>query len=150
MEPERLIAKVECRDAGDGPVLHGVLIQEGRAATGGRSEVFAPGAIRWPHDGVGVQLQHLTPPVVRAFPERCDNGEIRIATPATPELRAAVSGGKRFMSVEFIATDASRTRGGVREIRQAIVYGVTLTNNPEYAQARAEVRDRRRTAKAWL
>ena len=126
----------------DGRMLRGVILQEGRAAMGGRAKVFAPQSVRWPDNGLAVRLEHRGRVVARAIPVRAPNGEIRIATPATPEIVAAVQGGKRAMSVEFRATEDLRTPAGVREIRAAIVDAAALTCNPEYEQARAEVRQR--------
>ena len=66
--------------------------------------------------------------------------EIRISTRATPEVFAAVQTGKRFMSVECHVLREVRTPAGIREIQRAWVDAASLTDNPEYAQTRAEVR----------
>ena len=39
----------EAERAGYEPTLRGVMLTEGRAASGGRAEVFAPGSVSWPH-----------------------------------------------------------------------------------------------------
>ena len=140
---------VECRASEDGPMLHGVILQEGRAATGGRAEVFAPGSVVWPSDGIGVLTEHHGAVETRAVPERQPSGEIRIAAKATPALFAAVKAGRTAMSVEFAALDEVRTAGGVREIRRAMVSAAALTDDPEYGQTRAEVR-KRRGPRVWL
>lgn len=148
IEPEVRTAAVELRGE-DSPTLHGVIIAEGRAAAGGRAEVFAPGAVVWPLDGIGISTEHRAEPVARAVPERDQaSGEVRVTVPAGPEIRAAVAGGRRFMSVEFYALAERRTRAGVREIRRALVDQAALVTTPEYDQATAEVRARRR--KVWL
>ena len=82
-------------------MLHGIIVQEGRAASGGRAELFAPGSLVWPSDGVGILPEHHGTVETRAIPTREPNGEIRIAAPATPALFAAVQSGRRSMSVEF-------------------------------------------------
>lgn len=136
---ERLTCGVECRASEDGPMLHGTVITEGRAARGGRAELFAPGALTWRADGIGINVKHLTAPEVRAIPERVGN-EIRISAKATPALFAAVSSGKRYMSVEFHPITETRTQGGIREIELALLTAATLTDDPEYHQTSAEVR----------
>ncbi len=143
MKPEIRHAAVELRGDAE-PMLHGVIIAEGRAAAGGRAEVFAPGSVIWPREGVGIATQHLTPPVARGVPERdAESGEVRIAVPATPEIRAAVAAGKRHMSVEFYPLAEKRTRAGVREIRRALVDVAALVTTAEYEQATAEIRSPR-------
>ena len=140
MKPQSLTCAVECRASNDGPMLHGVVITEGRAARGGRAEVFAPGALTWREDGIGINLTHLAAPEVRAVPVR-EGNEIRISAKATPALFAAVNGGKRYMSVEFHPITETRTAGGIREIELALLTAATLTDDPEYHQTSAEVRD---------
>ena len=148
MTPNRATFAVEIREGDSGPILSGTILQEGRAAAGGRAELFAPHAVSWPADGVRILTEHRGPAATRAIPTRNDIGEIRISTPAPPAVVAAVSGGKRYLSVEFYPTDEQTTAGGVREIRRAFVDAASLTDRPEYAQARAEVRSRRR--RLWL
>ena len=128
---------------GDGPLLSGTIIQEGRAATGGRAEVFAPGSVVWPASGVGVLLRHHGAVETRAVPTREADGSIRISAPANDAMRQAFEAGRRFLSVEFEAVREVRTAGGVREVQRAFVDAAALTDRPEYAQARAEVRERR-------
>ena len=134
--------QVEIRQAEGGPLLFGTILQEGRAATGGRAEVFAPGAAEWPSEGVGILLAHRQAPETRAFPKREGDGRITIATPASPAIREAVEGGRRFMSVEFHALQERTTRGGVREIQRAYIPDVALVAEPEYDSTLAEVRQR--------
>lgn len=151
MNQASIRCKVEIREAeGDGPRLHGVILQEGRAATGGRAELFAPGAVTWPENGIEIRTTHLGRAEARAMPSRAPNGEIRIAVQATPAIRAAVQVGKDAMSVEFFALREQRTAGGVREIQRALVDGATLTDDPEYSQTAAELRTRRRKMIPWL
>lgn len=145
----RRSVELEVREEEGGPRLHGVLIQEGRAATGGRAELFAPGSLLWPPDGIEIRTVHRGPTEARAVPTRYPNGEIRISAPASPAIVAAVNGGKRGMSVEFTALREERTAGGVREIQRAYVDGGALTAIPEYNQGAVEVRAKRATA-VWL
>jgi hypothetical protein len=130
-------------------VLHGVILQEGRAAAGGRAELFAPGAVVWPSDGIGILPEHRGTVETRAVPTREPNGEIRIATKATPALFAAMQAGRRSMSVEFTSLEEVRTAAGVREIRRAMVSAAALTDRPEYEQTAAELRERSEV-RVWL
>lgn len=143
MIPETFAAAVELRDAADGPVVGVTLIQEGRAATGGRAEVFAPRALQWPAEGVPLRLAHGQPGALQIVPSR--DAEMRIAAeaPATPAVAEAIRAGKSGASVEFYALDEVRTPAGVREIRSAYLVGAALTDHPEYDQGRAELRARR-------
>lgn len=145
---ETQIVNVEVREADDGPRLHGTILQEGRAARGGRSELFAPGSIVWPDRGIVIRTEHRGRAEAHAMPTRGPNGEIKIAVRATPAIVEAVRGGKDRMSVEFHAVREHRTAGGVREIERALVDAAALTDDPEYVQTRAEVRQRRR--RVWL
>ena len=144
---ETLNCPVEVRESATGPVLHGVLIQEGRAASA-RAEVFAPLSLVWASDGVAIRAKHLGAEVSRAIPTREANGEIRIETPASAGLVAAFNEGRRFLSIEFHAVQETRNAAGVREIQQAFVPGAALVSEPEYKQARAEVRALQR--RVWL
>ena len=144
---ETLNCPVEVRESATGPMLHGVLIQEGRAARA-RAEVFAPLSLVWASDGIALRAEHRGVEVTRAIPTREANGEIRIAAPASAALVAAFNEGRRFLSIEFHALKETRSKSGVREIQQAFLPGVALVSNPEYAQARAEVRARQR--RVWL
>ena len=144
---ETKTCSVEIREAKDGPVLHGVLIQEGRVASA-RPEVFAPGSLVWSATGIALRAEHLGVEDSRAIPTREANGEIRIAAPASAPLVAAFNEGRRFLSIEFHALQETRSAAGVREIQSAFLPGAALVESPEYKQAVAEVRASRR--RVWL
>ena len=144
----RSMAPVEIRETDEGERLTGVLLQEGRAASV-RPEVFAPGALVWGADGIAIRTEHRGAEVARALPVRGPDGSIRISAIATPEIRAAFAGGKRYLSAEFQSLAEIRTRANVREIQRAFVGGAALVREPEYTQARAEVRERARR-RPWL
>ena len=146
-QTDRLTCAVECRASESGPVLRGVVLAEGRAATGGRAELFTPGSCVWAPDGIDVLLEHRGRPAGRVVPTR-EGNEIRIAMPAGPDVFRRVQDGARFLSIEFHALAEVRTAGGVREVQRAFLSGAALTDDPEYGQARAEVRTRRR--RWWL
>ena len=78
---------VELREAEDGPRLYATVIQEGRAAgDGGRAELFAPGSIDWPSNGIGIKARHGKRVECRAMPTREPDGSIKIAVKATPAI----------------------------------------------------------------
>ena len=136
--------EVEIRQAeGRVPELFGVMLTEGRAASGGRAEVFAPGSVQWPVEGVGVAAGHDGETEVRAHPVRERDGRLTIRARATDALRKAVEAGSRYMSVEFHALEERRTQGGVREILGAMVERAALVPNPEYDTTAAELRNKR-------
>ena len=144
---ETLHCPVEVRESETGPLLVGCLIQEGRAASV-RAEVFAPLSLVWASNGISIRAKHLGAEDSRAIPTREANGEIRIAAPASSALVAAFNDGRRFLSIEFHALKETRSKSGVREIQQAFLPGAALVSDPEYKQARAEVRSTRR--RIWL
>ena len=142
--------KTELRETDGKPRLHGVLIQEGRAASGGRAELFAPGSVVWPDSGVTIKIGHGGPEAATAHPARHPSGEIRISAPASPAIVEAVKAGRDGLSVEFLALREQRTAGGVREISRALVDAAALVSQPEYSQARAELRSKKRKRYLWL
>ena len=149
---DRVSFEVEVRAARAGrePTLYGVMLQEGRAASGGRAEVFAPGSVSWPHSGVEVTVGHRAAEVeARAHPVRRRDGRLTLAARATARVREAVEAGARFMSVEFVSLRERRTAGGVREILAALVTRAALVSSPEYDTTAAEVRSRSRR-RVWL
>lgn len=125
-------------------LLHGVILVEGRAASGGLAEVFAPGSLQWPSDGIAIRTVHRGPVETMAYPHRAENGEIRIRADATEGIKAALQSGKQSMSVEFRSLKERRTKGGVREILNAIVTAASLVTDPEYDVTRAEIREAKR------
>ena len=146
-ETLQYVIPVELREASDGPTLRGVVLQEGRAAQGGRAEVFAPLSVVWPSDGIALLAEHRGAELARAVPTRDADGSLRIETRATPAILAAHAT-RKFFSVEFHAIQEVRTAGGVREITRALVDAAALVTSPEYPNVRAEVRTSRR--RVWL
>ena len=141
-------AVVELR--AEGETLHGIILQEGRAASGGRAEVFTPGSLQWPADGVAILAAHHGAVLTRAFPHRDSESRIRVRARATPEIRAALDAGRRYMSIEFLSITERTTAGGVREISRAFVDAAALVSRPEYDSTSAEIRDRDRRRRIWL
>ena len=133
--------QVEIRQVEHEPKIHGIIIQEGRAASE-RKEVFTPGSVQWPTEGIGISAGHKGRTETRAHPVRQRNGQITVKTRATDALRAAVEAGSRFMSVEFVALQERRTKGGIREILSATVTRAALVPSPEYDMTMAEIRNK--------
>ena len=152
MEHEiRIPVEVEIREVEGIARLHGVILQEGRAAAGGRNELFAPGSVLWPETGVAIRTEHRGRAEAHALPARQPDGSIAIAAKATPAIVAAVKAGRKSMSIEFVSLRETRTAAGVREIERAFVDGAALVNpdDAEYHQTHAEVRTRRKVT-TWL
>ena len=146
VQPETVTVPIEVRDSDEGEKLHGILIQEGRASSGGRAEIFSPNSVEWPASGITIHPKHGdSTELGRAVPARHPNGEIRIAMRATPELRSAVASGRKYLSLEFFALQQLRTSAGVREILRAYVPSAALSLSPEYTQATVEIRNAAQT-----
>lgn len=143
-----MVSMITVEVRAEGEDLHGVILQEGRAASGGRAEVFAPGSVTWPADGVRILDEHCGAELTKAFPTRDVEGRIKIRARATEAVRAAVAAGKKFMSIEFRALEERVTKGGVREVLRAYVDAAALVSDPEYDVTAAEVRQARR--RVWL
>ena len=152
---------VELRDGGETSPgqLVGVLMRYGSPGVHGR-EVFAPGALRWPANGIRIDLDHASspargsvqPPIMRAVPFLSDDGaEVRIDAPL-PDTQAARDLAVLMradppcyagMSVEFNAL-RSGYAGGRRVIQDAVLKGAGLTSDgPSYADTSVEVRQHR-------
>ena len=142
------VVPVEVREADDGPMIRGVVLQEGRAAKGGRAELFSPFSVIWPVNGIALLGEHHGAELARAVPTRDADGSLRIETRATPAILEAYAT-RKFFSVEFHAISEVRTKAGVREITRALVDAAALVSSPEYSQATAEIRARNRR-KYWL
>ena len=143
--------EIEVRqEAGREPMLHGVMLTEGRAASGGRAEVFTPGSVQWPSEGVEIAPGHKAKTETKAHPVRHRDGKLSFSARATDKLCQAVESGARYMSVEFIALQERRTQGGVREILSALVKRAALVPNPEYDTTAAELRAKEGRRRVWL
>ena len=148
--------RVEVEQRGDGAGrIRGVILPLGRVA-GDRREVFTPGSVSWPSNGVRLLAEHRGRQIMRFQPiERRGNLEIDEQLPDTDlarEVAAEIRSGKRAgLSVEFHALKDAVVQG-VREIRAALVDGAAVVQSGAYDQARAEVRSRRhhRRVLAWL
>ena len=145
--------EVEIRESetpGYEPSLRGVMLTEGRAASGGRAEVFTPGSVTWPQDGVAILTEHRGKVEAQGQVVRERNGRLTITARATEAIREAVKAGKRYMSVEFRSVEERTTAGGVRELLRAVVDAAALVASPEYDTTTAEVRKSAPRRRLWL
>ena len=153
----RIRCDVELRDGGeDSPGrLVGTIMRYGAAGVRGR-EVFAPGALRWPDNGVRIDLDHASspargsvqPPILRAVPTvSADGAEVRIDAPL-PDTTAARDLATLMradppvytgLSVEFHAL-REHNAGGQRVVDDARLDGAALTDAPAYPNTSVEVR----------
>ena len=110
-ETVQYVVPVELREADDGPMLRGVVLQEGRAAQGGRAEVFTPLSVLWPADGIAIRAEHRGVEVGRAVPTRDADGSLRIETRATPAILIAYKHAATSLS-SFTRWQRSARRAG--------------------------------------
>ena len=124
--------------------LSGVLMVYGSPATN-RAELFAPGALSWPANGIIVRRQHARDrPIMRVIPEvRGSQVVLDAPLPDTQagrdtaaEIRDGLFAG---LSIEFRAT-AQRFVNGRRIITKALLNGAGLVDSPEYPGSRVELR----------
>ena len=120
-----------------------------------RAEIFEPGALTWPKDGVVLRRQHeRKQPIMRVTPVVVGD-EVRIdqrLIDSTAGRDAAVeirSGLFKGLSVEFKAVKET-VSGGIRRISNAILGGVGLVDQGSYASALVEVRARQKRRQIWL
>ena len=123
----------------EGQNLVGVIVQEGRVARN-LAEVFAPNSLEWAASGVDLRQSHGGRILRKIFPYRETDGRITFQTAADAEVREIFEGGRRFLSVEFVAREESRNTSGVREITRAYLDAVAMVASPEYKQATSEIR----------
>ena len=119
-----------------------------------RREVFEPGSLKWPSEGVILNRQHVRgSPIMRIVPE-VRGSQIVVDSPlpdtvagrdTAQEIRNGLFKG---LSVEFRAVKQTY-RAGLRHIQEAILAGVGLVDQPSYAGSLAEVRSKKRP-KRWL
>ena len=160
MKDTTIRCAVELRDGGDDSPgrLTGVLMRYGAPGQHGR-ESFAPGSLRWPDNGIRIDLDHASSPargsvqapILRTVPVLSDDGaEVRIDAPlpnttAGRDLAVLMRSDPPLysgLSVEFKAARQSYV-GGRRVITDAILRGAGLVDTPSYLDTSVEVRDDR-------
>ena len=141
----RIECGIELRDDADGMSpgrLVGTLVTYGAET---RGEVFEPGSLTWPADGIVINRSHNgRAPILRVVPEvRGRDVVIEAPIPDTSAGRDAArevrDGLMVGMSVEFKAI-RQVYRAGVRRITQAALLGAGLVPDPFHRTA-VEVRD---------
>ena len=151
---ERLQQEIELELREDerlGKMLHAVILAEGRAAAGGRSELFTPGSVTWPEEGIEIKIGHsgaveaLGP--ILSGPRKGERSGSRFERPKGL-LRLSEKGSGGCLS-NFFALAENRVPAGIREITSALIQGAALVASPEYSQGRAEVRSQQRR-RLWL
>ena len=155
MHTREIRATIECRESEGCPgLIDGVLIETGRVA-GDKAEVFAPGSIAWPNNGISLLAEHLGRRVLRFQPVQDGNVlRIREKLPDTDLGREVAreirSGNKTELSIEFFSREEAKV-AGVREIRHALVDCVALVGTGSYgAQAKVTLREQRsRRRRRW-
>ena len=156
---DTLIVPIELRAADEarpGPGrLYGTLLTYGERAAD-RAEVFEPGSLSWPDDGVVLRRQHVrAAPIMRAVPEVRGGAIVFDAalpdTAAGRDAAAEVRAGLfRGLSIEFKADREQRDAGGVRHILAGRLVGAGLVDSPSYAGSHVEVRGRKGRRRLWL
>ena len=120
-----------------------------------RAEIFSPGALHWPDNGIILNEQHnRQAPIMRFTPELAgDELRIDVALPDTQRGRDAATmiknGTMTGLSIEF-RSEAEGRSAGVRQIRRAHLAAAALVDNPSHAstvEVRARPSARRRV---WL
>ena len=100
-----------------------MIVQEGRAAAGGRSELFAPGSVTWPESGISHQngAWRALRKSARS-PIREPDGVIRVSAVATPAIVARGAGLAKIAMSPSNSTryEEHRTAAGVREVLRAL------------------------------
>ena len=132
--------------------LVGTILTYGEMA-GDRREVFEPGALTWPAEGIVVNRQHnRAAPIVRVTPEV--RGAAVVVDQPLPDTSAGRDAARevreglfRGFSIEFRAVRQAY-RDGVRYIQEAGLFAVGLVDSPSYAGSTAEVRGKR--VRLWL
>ena len=134
--------------------IFGTLLTYGERAAD-RPEVFAPGALSWPSDGILLRRQHARAAPIMRFTPSVKGGAVIVDAPlpdtqagrdAAVEVRGGTLSG---LSVEFRALREGR-RGGVREIQAAELTGAGLVDTPSYDSATVELRGRGGRRRVWL
>ena len=138
---------------GKPPRLVGILLPFGQVAKD-RPELFEPGSLTWPTDGVVLNRQHQrSAPIMRVLPV-VEGDELRIDQPlpdtqagreAALEIRQGLFKG---LSVEFRAT-AQTITSGIRRITAAVLTGAGLVDSPAYEAATVEARAKAERDLEW-
>ena len=145
--------RLEAAPEGQGPGrLVGTLMHYGQRA-GDRQEVFQPGALHWPADGVVLRQMHDRSQPLARFQPKVEGELVKVDIPLPKTQRAAdavelvKSKVLRGLSVEFFP-ERERMDGSMRVIEKARLVGAGLVDDPSYP-TKVEVRARPRR-RLWL
>ena len=143
---DEIRCKVEIREADGKPTrLIGTLLPFNVRARD-RAEMFLPGSVSWPSDGVVLRRQHnRSEPILKFVPVEADGQltvdalipETRAGADALAEVKSGLLSG---LSVEFKSIKEDVV-GGVRKISDAVLVGAGLVDSPSYSQAVVEARE---------
>ena len=142
---DEIRCKAELREVEGVTRLVGVLMSYGERAQD-RAEVFEPGSLSWPADGVVLNRQHSrASPILRFAPVESGgkltvDAEIPDTTAGRDALAEIRSGLFRGLSIEFRAVKQSIV-GGIRRISKAILTGAALVDAGSYSDATVEARE---------
>ena len=152
MEEIRFEFEVRESESSPGQIVGTILTYGERARD--RAELFEPGALTWPDEGIVLNRQHRRDaPIMRIVPE-VRGSAIVVDAPlpdttagrdAATEIRAKLF---RGLSVEFRAIRQSYV-DGIRRIQEAALGAVGLVDSPSYPNSLAEVH-RSRRVRLWL
>ena len=143
----RCAIELRSDDTRSGPGrLTGTLIVEGEQASD-RRELFMPGALTWPTEGIVLRRQHARDKPITMIQPRREGNTIVVDEPlpdttagrdAAAEIRAGMFKG---LSVEFVS-QRERFQGGLRRIGGALLKGAGLVDTPSYTSAVVSVRNK--------
>ena len=145
MDEIRCALELRADDTRAGPGrLTGTLIVEGEQASD-RRELFMPGALTWPPEGIVLRRQHARDKPITMIQPRREGNRIFVdenlpdtvaARDAAVEIRAGMFKG---LSVEFVSR-REKFAGGLRRIGGALLKGAGLVDTPSYTSALVSVR----------
>ena len=144
---------IEVREVEGVNRLIGVLMPYGERAQD-RAEVFEPGSLSWPTDGVVLNRQHQrASPILRFIPAEVEgrltvNATVPSTAAGNDALAEIRSGLFKGLSVEFRAVRQSIV-AGVRRISEAVLTGAALCDDPAYAGATVEARAKAEREREW-
>ena len=147
MDEVRCSIELRADDTRSGPGrLTGTLITEGEQAND-RRELFMPGALTWPAEGIVLRRQHARDKPITMIQPRREGNKIVVdetlpdttaGRDAAAEIRAGMFKG---LSVEFVS-QRERFAGGLRKIGGALLKGAGLVDTPSYSSAVVSVRNK--------
>ena len=154
---DEIRCELECREdeSRESPGrIFGTLLQYGRRARD-RAELFEPGALEWPKEGIILNRQHSrAAPIMRLIPKVL--GDTVVVDENLPDtaagrdcFREIKQGLFRGLSIEFRAIKQS-FEGPLRRISQAALSGAAVVDSPSFAGSAVEVRQGEKRRRVWL